>query len=171
MKKKADEHFSKFNASDKITELINSFYIQSDDSASTPSRYSTEAKQIIECVNFKTKYNLTDFEPGKTIEYFNLDKNQIKIRFGERMGREFKKLYRLIFNEESKDFEENTTGVWQDLGKIQIKFFLKGGADIKGDLDIIKEYQYKFISMPHRYIVVKYKNNVNIIKGKNVDDY
>lgn len=171
IKKKSDEYFSKFNVNDKITELIEKFYIQNDASSRTPSRDSSNAKEIIDWFNFKTKYNLNDFEPGKSIEYYNLDKNYLKIRFSDHSSYEFSKLYELIFNEKCQNFDETKAGMWQDLGKIQIKFFLKGGADIKGDLDLIKEYQYKYINKPYRYAVIKYKNKVEIFKGKNVDNY
>jgi hypothetical protein len=159
---KAKEFFSKFNVDDKILELVSKFYIQSDDECRTPYN-RPDHKSIVEWFEFKTKYNLKDADYGssKFINYYNLDKNFLKIHFGEYSTYDFNKLYELIFNEETKEYSSKK-GDWQDLGKIQIKFFLKGGANIKGELDKYKYYYYQYIKNTNSNNIIKYNNKIEI---------
>ena len=167
----AKQFFSKFNPSDKIFELLNTFYLDEDDKCSTPSS-RPDNKDIINWVRFKKLYGLTDeYGVMKRIEYYNLDKNMLKIRFSDE-AYEFKKLYKLIFDEECLDFKsskygENKYGEWQNLGQIEIKIFANGYANIKGNLIELKEYYYKqIIKKLYLHTIIKYKGKVEILKGK-----
>jgi hypothetical protein len=164
------KYFSKFNVSDKIQEFTKTFYLQDDDSCQTPYA-SPDAKSVIAWVEFKDRYNLKDeFGAGKQLDYYNLDKNFLKIYFPQYKGWEFKSFYKTIFNEDCKEFEEKEIGKWQNLGKIEIKFFAKGTAAIKGDLKKIKESYYNYIvKNRYRNLIIKYNSKIEIIKAPERD--
>jgi len=164
------KYFSGFNVDDKIFEFIKTFYLSSDDSCSTPWN-RPEARDVIAWIKFKERFNLKDeFGASKTIDFYNLDKNYLKIYFGSYKEWEFKQFYKLIFNEDPKNFDDKKVGAWQNLGKIEIKFFMKGGANIKGDLTKIKEYYNKYlIKNIYHHTIIKYNNKLNIIKDNRED--
>lgn len=170
-KKEAINFFSKFKPDDKIFELLNTFHLSNDDSASTPSYNYPNAKEIIKWMTFKNKYKLNDkdFDGDDTVEYFNLDKSFLKIRYSNK-DYKFKQLYELIFGEECNDFLGSEYGDknydWQNLGKIEIKIFKNGYANIKGDLTKLKEYYYKTINKNRNYVhtIIKYNGKTEIIK-------
>lgn len=165
-KKQADEFFSKFNPDDKINELLNKFSIISDDTSSPPSYNYANNNDVIKWVNFRLKWNLKDeFSPGDRVYYYNLDKNYLKINYGENY--EFKELYRLIYGEEIKDVSLNKIGDWIDIGKIEIKFFANGNANIKGDIQKFRDYYYKdIISKKYHHNVIARNGKVEIYKSK-----
>jgi len=163
----ANNYFSTFNVDDKIYEYLNTFYIEPDASIQTPSQVYPETNSIIEWFEFKSKYNLKDvFDGSRRVEYINLDKAFIKFNFSKQRIRDFQELYTLIFNEKTNNFNFDAAG-WQDLGKIEIKTFAKGTAQIKGDLDKIKEYYYNYI-LSHKYnaTIIVYKGKREIFKSK-----
>jgi len=165
MVKTADRYFSKFSNKDKITEVLNLFYILYDDRARVPTHNSPNVKDIVEWFNFKTKYNITD-NYTDAVEYFNLDKNYLKIHFNDSKSWEFDKVYNIIYGEKNKDYNKAHTGVWQDLGKFEIKFFLKGGANIKGDITVFKDYYYTYLTNKRNYYttnIIKYNGKTEII--------
>jgi hypothetical protein len=164
------KYFSKFNVSDKIDEFTKTFSLQGDDGCQTPYA-SPDSKSVIAWIEFRDKYNLKDeFGVGNQLEYYNLDKNYLKIRFPDYKGWEFKSFYKTIFNEDCKEFEEKEIGKWQNLGKIEIKFFAKGTAAIKGDLKKIKESYYNsIVKNKYRHIVIKYNSKFEIIKAPERD--
>ena len=164
MDKEAKIYFSKFSTDDKIYELINIFYLSDDEGCRVPS-YWSDNKEIIEWVNFKNKYRLKEeFGPKSNfVNVYNLDKNYIKIYFKNYGDWDFKKMYKLIFGEECKDFGKNC-GVWQNIGKIEIKFFQNGYANIKGDLKKIKEYYYKNLKNRNNNMIIIYNGNLEILK-------
>lgn len=164
--KEAKKYFSKFGVDDKIFELLNEFYLESDESNRTPY-INPSRKDIIEWYEFAKKHNLTDKDTekigiSKFITFYNLDKNFIKVRFGSYKSWEFKKLYELVFGEEPKEFNEKKIGDWQDLGKIQIKFFQKGTIAIKGDLIKLKEYYYKYLKKERGNTLIKYNKKMEL---------
>lgn len=164
--KEAKKFFSKFNVDDKIFEYIQKFRVVADDSCSTPWKTPSD-NDIIAWSDFKKKYNLKDeFGMSKTINIYNLDKNYLKIYFPQYSSYDFKQFYKLILGEECADFDERkTAGVWQNLGKIEIKFFKKGGANIKGDLTKFKEFYLKELTNKIYYhMVIKYNGKVQIFK-------
>ena len=162
----AKNFFTKFTPDDKINEFINEFYLSTDETVRTP--YSRpDAKDIIAWTDFRNKFNLqNDFGVDNHIEYYNLDKNYLKINFGSYKEWEFKRLYKLIFNEECVEFEAKKVGLWVDLGKIEIKFFLNGKASIKGDLKKIKEYYYKYLKNRNGNTIITYNKKIDITKHK-----
>ena len=166
--KEAKKFFSNFSVDDKILEYIKMFRVNSDASCSTPGS-SPDDKDIINWVNFKKKYNLKDeFGRLKNIDFYNLDKNYLKINFPKYKDYEFKAFYKCIFGEECAEFNDKIPGTWQNLGKIEIKFFLKGGANIKGDLKKIKEYYFKELSDGiYRNLIIKYNGKMLIFKTQN----
>ncbi len=174
----ANNYFSKFKSEDKIKELIDFFYVQEDDRCNVPSS-SPSTKDIIEWFNFKTKYNLDD-NYRDNIYYYNLDKNILKLRFGDKTS-EFQKLYKLLYNEDcntmttsryGKDLKPNEVdynkfGVWQNLGKIEIKFLQNGNVNLKGDLTELREYNYQhLLERNYGTHIIKYKGKTEIIKAK-----
>lgn len=170
IKRKAEEHFSKFGVIDKIEEYFKgeNFALHSDNSIRTPSGSSPNAKDIIEWVKFRNKLKLKDeFGMYKMVYYYDLDKNILKINFGSYKEWEFKNLYRLVYDEEliETNFNEKRVGDWQDLGKIQIKFFVKGGAAIKGELTKLKELYYNYLKKNlYGHNIIKHQGKQEIIK-------
>jgi len=168
----ANNYFSKFNSKDKIKEFIDIFYIQEDEYCKVPSHTYPGKKEIIEWFNFKTKYDLND-DYNDNVYYYNLDKNFLKIKFGDNKY-EFEKFYKLLYNEESSEFEhskygKNIYGTWINLGKIEIKFFQTGNVNIKGDLASLREYYYEYLtSKNNNYTnyIIKYNGKIEIIKAK-----
>jgi len=150
--KEAKEYFSKFSADDKILELLNIFWIQSDDSGRVPYSRS-DNKEIVNWVNFKVKYGLKDeYQKSSQFTVYNFDKSFIKVRFPEYGSWNFKNLYELIFNERCDEFEERKAyGKWQNIGKIEIKLFQNGYCNIKGDIGKLKTYYYKFLKEKEYY--------------------
>lgn len=168
--KEAKKFFSNFSVDDKIFEYIRLFRVSPDDSCSTPWKRPSDS-DIIAWTNFKKKYNLKDeFGKSKTINIYNLDKKYLKINFPQYKDYEFKAFYKHIFGEECNNFNDSKMpGVWQNLGKLEIKFFLKSGAHIKGDLKKIKEYYYKeLLNKVYYHMVIKHNGKVEIVK--HVDD-
>ena len=127
-KEEAINFFSKFKPDDRISELLNTFYLSDDDKVHTPSYSYPGSKEIIAWVAFKSKYNLKDeFGGGNYVEYFNLDKSFLKIHYGDE-DYKFKQLYKLILGEDCNDFYGSkygtkSYGIWQELGKIEIKIY------------------------------------------------
>ena len=170
IEKEAKQFFSKFNVDDKINEYIDIFYIQSDASYRTPSN-RPDTKEVIEWVEFKKKYNLKDeFGASRYVSYYNLDKNYFKIKFGEYESHKFENLYKLIFNENCTEFSQKKYGEWINLGKIEIKFFQNGYANLKGDLKKLKDYYYKYLKRKiYNVYIIKYNGKEEILKSKNDD--
>lgn len=168
VKQKSIEFFSKFNPIDKINELMTKFYIIEDDSCRPPSYSYPSNNDVIKWVQFRLKYNLKDeFEPSDYVKYYNLDKKILKIHYGEH--NEFTQLYRLLYNEECKDFP-NKTGDWFDIGKLEIKFFANGNANIKGDLKPFTDYYYKYLlSKKYNHNIIVYNKKIEIYKTKRED--
>ena len=166
IEEEAKNFFTKFTPDDKINEFLNDFYLSTDETVRTP--YSRpDAKDIIAWTDFRNKFNLqNDFGVGNHIEYYNLDKNYLKINYGNYKDWEFKRLYKLIFGEECPEFESKKVGVWVNLGKIEIKFFLNGKANIKGDLKKIKEYYYKYLKNRNGNTIITYNKKIDITKHK-----
>jgi hypothetical protein len=176
----ANKYFSKFSSKDKIKEYINTFYVQEDDIGKVASHNSPSTKEIIEWFNFKTKYNLNDDFSGN-IYYYNLDKNILKIRFGNNNNSDFERFYKLVYNEDCNELttaiygkkigpgqvDYNKYGVWQNLGKIEIKFLQNGNANLKGDLTDIREYNYQhLIDRTYGTHMIKYKGETEFVKSK-----
>jgi len=165
------KYFSKFNIDDKIYEYTQKFSLNEDSSARTPSWSSPSVREVIDWVNFKKKYNLKDeFGSNNPVSYYNLDKNYLKIRFPQYSTYEFKNFYEKIFGEPCDDFDDKKAGTYQNIGKLEIKFFQKGGANIKGDLKKIKEYYYKYITKKiYWHTIIKYNGEVVIMKDTRED--
>lgn len=158
IEKEANKFFSKYNPEDKIFELFNNIYLSEDDVGRIP--YSRpDNKEVIEWFKFRKKYNLLDiYNPGTNFHAYNLDKNMLKIRCDETY--KFRELYKLILNEECLEFNSKY-GVWQNLGKIEIKLFMNNYANIKGPgLKEFKNYYYKYIKNKD------YGNNIIIYNKK-----
>ena len=163
--KEAKTHFSKFKPDDKIYELLNNFYLQNDGVGKTPfgsSRFFniSDNKEIILWVKFRTKYGLKDdqYRVGENFYVYNFDKNYIKFNVPEYPDRNFKELYKLIMGEECLDFNNSLYGTWQDIGKMEIKFFQNGTANIKGGINKFKEYYINTLKNYHNYnIIIKDK--------------
>lgn len=170
VEKEAKNYFSKFNVDDKIKEYIRIFSIIEDDSCQTPW-IEPSMKDVITWVAFKKKYNLKDeFGKSKNIYYYNLDKNYLKIRFPQYSSYDFKKLYEKIFDEQCAELNEKRVGIYQNIGKLEIKFFAKGGANIKGDLKKLKEYYAKELTNKiYSHTIVKYNGKVTIYKSEKED--
>lgn len=172
IKTQADNYFSKFSPDDKINELLDTFYLQESDSCRTPWRNPNNISEIINWVNFRNKYNINDdFGSSEYISYYNIDKNIIKIRFPDSKGYVFDTLYKYVFDEEPNKYDDpNRFGKfnkdWQNLGKIEIKFFQNSNADIKGDLTKLKEFFFKKITSKEKNIIIKYKGIQTIINKK-----
>ena len=166
MNNAANAYFSKFSVNDKIEELIIKFHIIKDDGCRTPSYDDNDLKEVVEWFNFKTKYNLKDeFGQSQHVDYYNLDKNYLKFSFGEYNSHEFKKLYNFIFYEECPEFNQKTVGVWQNINKLQIKFFMNGSSSIKGEIEKFKELYYQYIiKRSYSNTVIKYNGKIEKIK-------
>jgi len=175
----ANNYFSKFSSKDKIKEFIDTFYVQEDDIGKVASHSYPSTKEIIEWFNFKTKYNLDD-NYNDNVYYYNLDKNILKIRFGDKSN-EFQKFYKLLYNEDCNkitssrygrklspgEVDDAKFGVWQNLGKIEIKFLQNGNVNLKGDLTELREYNYQhLLERTYGTHVIKYKGKTEIIKAK-----
>lgn len=145
MEKDAENYFSKFGVDDKIFEIIQKFRFPEDEKAQTPSAYPNK-RDIVAWVKFKNKYDLKDdYQANEYFYVYNFDKNFLKFYFPEYSEYEFKRLYELIMQEKCNDnFDSRTFGNWQDLGKIEIKFFKNRSATIKGDIGKFKDYYYKY---------------------------
>lgn len=167
-KKIAENYFSKFNPDDKIIELLNTFYIEPDASANIVSYTYINTKEVIDWVDFRLKYNLKDIftydsNGFSNVEYFNFDKKFIKIHYSSNYRREFEQIYNLIFNEKANEIK-NSSLEWQNMGKIQIKLFIKGTAQLKGDLTKLKEYYYNYIKDKNKNLVIDYNGKREIFK-------
>lgn len=159
------KYFKKFKPDDKIKELINKFHLKEEFSISSPSNWSPNKSDIIDWVNFKKKYNLKG-EPHVN-KVYNLDKNFIKLVFwGEHRENHFKftQLYKLIYGENPNEWSAKNIGDWQDLGKIEIKIFQNDTINIKGDIDKLKKFQYKY-GISKRNCVIFYNNKKEIIES------
>lgn len=158
--RKAKEFYSKFSSDDKIKEFISMFHISSDDEGKSPSLHN-DNKELIEWYEFKTKFGLKDiYKSWDRITFYNLDKKFIKIRFGSREY-DFKRFYKLVFNEECKNFDAPTewndkgSGLWQDLGRIEIKIYKNFYCDIRGEgLSKLKEIYFKDLNDQNSNIIM-----------------
>jgi len=169
-------HFSKIKPDDKIFELIKSiFSLKFDDRAKLPQLENDNIIEVIEWFKFKERYNLNDKDfksyihtrSYTNVDVYNFDKKFIKISFGKDSG-QFETFYNLIFNEKCKEVE-NKVGAWQDLGKIEIKQFLNGTANIRGDIDKIKEYYYNELithTFYNNLYIIYYNKNIKIVTPK-----
>ncbi len=80
---------------------------------------------------------------------YNLDKNFLKIGFHDSYWEnehKFTELYKLIYGENPNEWSGKNMGDWQDLGKLKLKQFQNGSANIKGDIKIIREHLYAQLS-------------------------
>lgn len=166
MEKLSNEYFSKFSNKDKIFELFNNFYLQEDDLGKVPSM-SPDTNDVINWYKFRKKYNLLDdFKSWTNIYVYNFDKSFIKFRFSDYSSYEFKRLYKLILGEECGDFDAKRAGIWQDVGKLEIKLFSNNNANIKGaGLKEFKENYYQYIKNQKNasYIIIyNKKREMNI---------
>lgn len=169
--KEANIFFSKYTINDKIFEFLRRFSIHSDESARVPYN-SPSNSDVIEWYEFKSKHKLKDEYPtGSLVSYYNLDKNYLKIYYNSDKYYEFNELYKYIFNEKPEnELEYRTeTGVWINMGKIEFKSFSKGGANIKGNIQIFKEYYMKKLTNESYNNIIKYNNQVTLIKSKERD--
>jgi len=163
--KDAQSHFSKFKPDDKINELLKKFSLQSDELGKIPTHYAS-TQEIIAWVDFRTKYNLKDvFDKGSNVDYYNLDKNFLKIYYGDN-GYDFKTLYSLIYEKPCPDYSRKDVGVWIDLSPMEIKIFANGTANIRGDIKKFKEYFYKNLkNETYGNDIIKYNDKVEIRKA------
>ena len=169
--KELEKHFSQFSVDDKIMEYLIKFNLLTDKSIQTPSRLWPDKKEVIEWFKFKKKLGLKDeFSKGNYVNFYNLDKKTLKINFGNE-GWYFEDLYKAVFNEECAEFNYRViTGRWENLGKIEIKLYANGNADIKGDLTKLKEYYYQYITdKPNRHLIIKYNGKLEIIRDTRED--
>lgn len=164
--KTAQQHFSKFKPDDKINELLNRFTLQADDSVAIPRSYSG-ANEIIAWVEFRTKYKLNDiFDKGYNVQYYNLDKNFLKIYYGD-SHYEFETLYNLIYGKPCPvNLSRQSVGYWIDLDPLEIKIFANNNAQIKGDITSFKDYLYKYVkNKEYGNKIIKYNGKTEIIKA------
>jgi len=158
--------FSNYSEIDKIKEYLDIFYVSPTIKLKLPdvNTYQQE-DNIIQWVKFKTKLNLKDinFIPGKTINFYDLDKKTIKIRYKENY--EFQRLYELLFNKKCKDYKDDY-GTWIDLDEIQIKLYQNGLAELSGNISQLKKYYYVELSKNtyYNYNIIIY-NNKQIINN------
>jgi hypothetical protein len=68
----------------------------------------------------------------------------LKINYVARTG-QFELFYKLIFNKECENFDSKKTGVWQNLGEIEVKLFQNGNLNIKGNLKKLKELFFNYL--------------------------
>lgn len=171
IEKEIQKYFSQFSINDKIKEYIKKFHLVADDQGYTPWNTPND-KDVIEWIEFRDKYKLKDEFSGsrEEVRYYNLDKNYLKIHFYGQSGWDFKFFYNAILGEECKEFDEKRVGVYQNIGKIEIKFFAKGGANIKGDLKKFKELYYNELLKDHYFhMIIKYNDKIKIYKKENKD--
>ena len=163
IRKICEKFFKQFRPDDRIKELLNKFHLKSDGEADQPSTWSASETDIRNWVKFKRKYNIKGEPYLQYARIYNLDKNILKLWAPEHSSSSFKQLYTLIFGEEptNNDWDTDTTGRWQDLGKIQIKCFQNGYMDVKGDVDTLKEYYYKYFKKWDNVIIV-YKGKIEV---------
>lgn len=174
--KKLQSIFSNFSEIDKIKEFLDTFNIVPNTEFKIPSKNSDEYKKIIDWFNFKTKFNLKDanFIPDKTLYYYNLDKNTIKIRFKTDYSTSynFQKFYEILFNKKldpSKKWDNiliDNIGIWIDMDEIQLKIYQNGTAEISGNISQLKKYYYDELSKNtyYNYNIIIY-NNKQIINN------
>ena len=164
VEEKVKEYFSKFSSDDKIFELLNHLYLVEDDSCSVPSKNYPNSNEIIKWFNFRKKYNIKEFKNTNgffnNIHYYNLDKNILKIKYSDEYN--FKKLYYLIFNENIESLEKKY-GVWLQCGKLEIKLYLNGYANIKGDIDKLKDYYYRYVLKIKENKIIRYKGKQEVM--------
>jgi len=162
-------YFSKFNSDDKIFELANRFSLIENDSVSAP--YSSPSfSEIKKYVDFREKYGCPELHPVTRIYYYDLDKNILKLRFGEYFDRyKFETLYELVYNKKALEFS-NKISDYQNIGEIDIKLYSNGNADFKGNLKPLKDKYYSYFKtkVNHNYILIYNKEKtINIDKNNN----
>jgi len=164
--KMVKKYFSKFSNIDKIKEYLNKFYLIVDSSSIFPSDL-TSKKVILDWIKFKKKYKIPKdpINPSYRVTFYNFDKIYIKINDYSYSWRDFVHLYKLLFNDEPKENIGNSpeTGIWYDLGEIEIKYFQNGTMNIKGNINKLKELYYEKIK--------SYSNMTTIIKINNKYEY
>jgi len=162
--KKIDNYFSAYNPNDKIYELINKFWLKATDSGTPPSFTNPRKNDIIAWCKFKAKWNLNDsiIVNGNPIKIYNLDSKSIRLYYSEDNLGGIKKLYKLIYNEESLDFDK-TYGVFLNMGQIEIKIYQNGTAELRGNLTKLKDVYYKNIK-DKTYAIIIYKGNRSEIR-------
>ncbi len=143
------KYFSKYKPDDKIREVIKSFYIQKDAEAWFPSN-RTNRKEIIEWMNLKKKVGFKEdpeyIQYHPRVRFYDFDKKIMKINFSDSYTNSFNYLYELIYGEKpNHDVRNIAYGKWFDLGKIEVKKFNNGSMNIKGDLKLMKKYQYDYV--------------------------
>lgn len=151
----ANEYFSKIKPDDKIKEYIDYVHPISDDGAKTPGSRNINSRDIINWVKFRDKYNLKDiYGYDNWIKIYNLDKKILKITYSK--DYDFEQLYILLYGEKPNSFSSKENG-WMDLGKIELKVFANGNANIKGDLSPFLKYFYDYVStMFHQISIITY---------------
>jgi hypothetical protein len=160
--KKLKKHFSKFSNDDKIIELLNQFYLIADSTVYFPSGTSTK-KQILDWIKFKKKYKIPKDPKNQAFNviFYNFDKNFIKIRDYSYSWRDFKYLYKLLYNKEPNIDVGNSpgSGKWINLGEIEIKYFQNGTMNIKGNIEKLKKLYYKSYAKNTGVTRIVKKNN------------
>jgi hypothetical protein len=159
--------FKKYKPDDKIKELINKFYLVADAGGMPPSDSHPDTKSIFDWVKFKEKYSIKEENVfGYQVRVYDLDKKYIKInfQFGWTEKHNFDELYKLIYNETPNEWSYKDTGIWLDLGKIEIKTFQNGTMNIKGDLKKLTTYFYEQITK--RSVIIFYNKKKEIFKVK-----
>ena len=162
IEKKVKKYFNKFKPEDKIKEYFRKFYVIPDIDIRTPDNFNPSRSEIINWIKFKRKIGIDkEFGGFKYISYYNLDKNFIKLRdYDNSYMYEFSRLYKLLYGTEPKDVEKPQTGIWYDLGEIEVKYFKNDTMNIKGNIKIIKDFFYKNIRQTN--IIVKYNKKLKI---------
>jgi len=171
IEKTVKKYFTKFKSDDKINELINTFYLKIESVTSKPSDYASK-QDIINWVKFKRKYGIKG-EPNfnYNVSVYNLDKIFIKVNFLNSYRWEnkskFTQLYNFIYGEDPNEWSAESSGAWQNLGKIEIKIFQNGSMNIKGDIKKLKPYLYNGITKYN--CIIFYNNKKEIFEKRNED--
>lgn len=166
----AEKIFSKWSPDDKINEYLNMFGVISTIEVQYPSSNPSD-KELIRWFKFKLKFKLkdSDFSSWERVYYYDLDKKTIKITFGDNKW-DFRRMYTLLYKKECPEFSNKPIGVWVDLDNIQIKFYVNGNAELSGDVESYKKYQYEYLkNQTYATNIIKYNNKMEIFFNKNRD--
>jgi hypothetical protein len=150
----AKEYFSKFSSKNKLNEYLDMFDIIENDQGQKPSKYDYEKgtdRSIKKWEDFKNKWGIPDIgDYNARVYIYDLNKNYIKVRFPNLSSWDFKQLYNMVFNEEAVLFNERETGNYQNIGKLELKFYSNGNVDIKGSgLNTLKKLYKNYIPTKH----------------------